>query len=181
MLDYNENMTRAVTCTTRTPREGEVDGRDYYFLSPDSFQRKVEAGEFLEYASVHGNHYGTLKSEIISRLESGTDVLLNIDVQGEASIRKEAMADPVIGPALVTLFLVTPTIKELENRLRNRGLDSEEVITNRLGAASGEIKAWANFDYLIVSDSMDEDFRRAQVILEAEKLKTRRSQNPLAE
>lgn len=179
LLSSNKTLTRAVTCTTRKPREGEIDGRDYYFFDAETFLLKVQSGEFLEHATVHGNSYGILKSEVISRLESGKDVLLNIDVQGEASIRQKALADPILSPALVTLFLVTPTLEELENRLRKRGLDSDEVILNRLRASRIEIQSWRNFDYLIVSRSIDEDLRRAQVILEAEKLKSTRSINPL--
>ncbi len=179
LLDANPGLTRAVTCTTRKPREGEVDGKDYYFLDAETFLRKVQSGDFIEHATVHNNSYGTLKSEIIGRLESGKDVLLNIDVQGEAAIREKAMADPVLGPALVTLFLVTPTLAELEKRLRKRDLDSEEVIINRLRAARIEIQSWSNFDYLIVSQSIEEDLRRAQIILEAEKMRTTRTGNPL--
>jgi guanylate kinase len=179
LLDANPGLTRAVTCTTRKPREGEVDGKDYYFLDAETFLRRVQSGDFIEHATVHNNSYGTLKSEIIGRLESGKDVLLNIDVQGEAAIRQRAMADPVLGPALVTLFLVTPTLAELEKRLRKRDLDSEEVIINRLRAARIEIQSWSNFDYLIVSQSIEEDLRRAQIILEAEKMRTTRTGNPL--
>lgn len=179
LLENNRNMSRAVTCTTRPPRDGEVDGVDYYFLDAATFLKKVQAGEFLEHATVHGNSYGTLKSEIIDRLHSGQDVLLNIDVQGEAAIREKAQADPVLGPALVTLFLVTPSLTELEFRLRKRALDSEDVIRGRLDEARREISLWRNFDYLIVSRSVDDDFRNAQTILEAEKMRTTRAFNPL--
>lgn len=179
LLDSNPNLTRAITCTTRAPREGEVDGVDYYFLDANTFQNKVHSGEFLEHATVHGNSYGTLKSEIISRLDSGKDVLLNIDVQGEQAIRKKALENDVLGPALVTLFLVTSDMIELESRLRKRGLDSEHVIVDRLKTAHHEIKSWNQFDYLIVSSTMEEDLRKAQVILEAEKLKTNRSTDPV--
>lgn len=180
LLEHNPNLTRAITCTTRAPRKGEVGGQDYYFLKADTFLKKVQAGEFLEHATVHRNSYGTLKSEVVSKLLEGKDVLLNIDVQGEATIRKMAMDDPVLGPALVTVFLVTKTLAELENRLRKRGADSEEIIQVRLEAAEKEVLAWKRFDYLLVSSTFDEDFRRAQMIYEVEKLKTPRMINPLS-
>src|SRR4051812_8409622 len=105
LLEARPQMSRAVTCTTRPPREGERDGVDYYFLDAGSFLKRVQAGNFLEHATVFGNSYGTLKSEVLSKLRQGKDVLLNVDVQGAASIRKRAEEDPELERSLVTVFL----------------------------------------------------------------------------
>ncbi len=180
LLRSNQNLTRAVTCTTRPPREGEIHGEDYYFLKVDAFMKHVHDGDFLEHATVHGNFYGTLKSEVVSKLQNGKDVLLNIDVQGEETIRKKASEDPTLSPALVTVFVVTKTLNELECRLRKRGCDSEEIIQVRLNAAEKEVCYWERFDYLLVSSTYEEDFRRAQMIYEVEKLRTSRMKNPLS-
>lgn len=178
LLEANPRMTRAITCTTRSPRDGEKDGIDYYFLDADSFLRRVQAEEFLEHATVHGHSYGTLKSEVFEKLESGKDVLLNVDVQGEAVICEQAANDEELKHALVTIFFAPPSLAELERRLRSRGLDSREIIESRLSIARHEISQWKNFDYLLISDSMEEDLRRSRVILEAERLRKKRSRLP---
>src|SRR5690606_40295332 len=113
------NTIRAVTCTTRQPRPGERDGVDYYFLDPADFLKRVQAGNFLEHATVYGNSYGTLKSEVVSKLRQGRDVLLNVDVQGAASIRARADGDEELKTALVTVFLAPPSLAVLEQRLKN--------------------------------------------------------------
>ncbi len=172
------NMTRAVTCTTRAPRGLEQDGIDYYFLDAASFLRRVQAGNFLEHATVYGHSYGTLKSEVLEKLRQGKDVLLNIDVQGAASIRERAREDVEIRRALVSIFLTPPTLAVLEARLRRRATDSEEVIQKRLSVARQEIAHWKHFDYLLISDTVEEDLRRARVIIEAEKMKTSRARCP---
>ncbi len=179
LLESESHLVRVVTCTTRSPREGEVDGQDYFFFSPEGFQERVRAGEFLETAQVYGHSYGTLKREVMRGLEAGNDVLLNIDVQGAALVRKTAQEDPQLAQALVTVFLTPPTMEELERRLRNRASDTDSVIEQRLQAAAQELASSQNFDYLVLSDSMEEDHRRMRVILEAEKLK--RFRNPLPE
>lgn len=178
LLAANANLTRAITCTTRAPRTGEKDGVDYYFLSAADFLKRVQAGHFLEYATVYGHSYGTLKAEVLGKLRMGKDVLLNIDVQGAAAIRQQAALDPELQRALVTVFLTPPSLAELEGRLRKRGTDAEPVIQKRLGTARQEIAQWKHFDYLILSATMPEDLRRMQVILEAEKLRQCRSQAP---
>ncbi len=171
-------LARAVTCTTRPPRPGEKDGVDYYFLDPGLFLKRVQAGHFLEHATVFGNSYGTLKSEVLGKLRQGQDVLLNIDVQGAAAIRQKAREDPELKPALVTLFLTPPNLAILEQRLRRRGTDSEAVIQKRLSVARHEVAQWRDFDYLLISDSISEDLRRARVILEAEKMRAGRAKAP---
>ncbi|HPC59823.1 MAG TPA: guanylate kinase [Verrucomicrobiota bacterium] len=178
VLAARPEMTRAVTCTTRAPRPGEQEGVDYYFLDPASFLRRVQAGHFLEHATVYGHSYGTLKAEVLGKLRQGRDVLLNVDVQGAATIRQQAQAEPELRRALVSVFLTTPSLSVLEERLRRRGSDAPAVIQKRLSVARQEIAQWRNFDYLLISDSVAEDLRRMLAILEAEKLKSARAQPP---
>ncbi len=178
LLAARPGVTRAITCTTRAPRGGERDGLDYHFLQVGDFERRVEAGEFLEHASVHGNLYGTLKREVLGRLAADQDVLLNIDVQGAESVRVQAGTDPVLRAALVNVFLTPASMGELERRLRKRATDSEEVIQQRLAAARAELAQWDRFDYLILSHTPEEDLRRLQVIVDAEKMHVGRTQAP---
>lgn len=181
LLQTHAEMTRAITCTTRPPRSGEQDGVDYYFLDAQTFLKRVQSGQFLEHATVHGNSYGTLKSEVLGRLRSGQDVLLNIDVQGEATIRKRAHDDPDLRDALVTVFLTPPSLQVLEERLRKRGLDSEAVIQKRLSVARHEHSHWRNFDYVLISSTMEEDLNRMETIMKAERMRQHRVQpQPLA-
>jgi guanylate kinase len=178
LLAARPQMTRAVTCTTRAPREGERDGVDYYFLDSTSFLKRVQAGNFLEHATVYGNSYGTLKAEVLGKLRQGKDVLLNVDVQGAATIREKALEDPELRRALVSVFLTPPSMDILEQRLRKRGTDSRAVIQKRLGVARQEIAQWKHFDYLLLSASIKEDLRRMLAIVEAEKLRSARRQPP---
>ncbi len=177
-LAARPNMARAITCTTREPRPGEKDGVDYYFLDATTFLKRVQAGNFLEHATVHGNSYGTLKSEVLGKLRAGKDVLLIVDVQGAATIRAHAEEDHELKRALVTVFLAPPSINVLEARLKKRGQDPPPVIAKRLSVARQEIAQWKNFDYLIVSSSIEEDVRRLQAILDAEQMKQSRAQLP---
>src|SRR5690349_10792548 len=135
LLAANPWMTRAVTCTTREPRPGEKDGSDYYFLDAGSFLKRVQAGNFLEHATVFGNSYGTLKSEVLGKLRQGKDVLLSIDVQGAATIRDRAEEDPELKRALLTIFLAPAALEVLEKRLLKRGKDTKQVIQKRLSVA----------------------------------------------
>ena len=178
LLAARRQMTRAVTCTTRPPRKGEQDGVDYFFLDADSFLKRVQAGNFLEHATVYGNSYGTLKGEVLGKLRQGKDVLLNVDVQGAATIRQRAEEDPELKRALVSVFLTPPSLEVLEERLRKRGTDSAAVIQKRLGVARQEIAQWKNFDYLLISSTISEDLRRMQAIIEAEKMRPARGQAP---
>jgi guanylate kinase len=171
-------MTRVVTCTTRPPREGEREGVDYYFLDAAAFLKRVQAGHFLEHATVYGYSYGTLKSEVRGKLRQGQDVLLNVDVQGAATIRERAREDPELTRALVSVFLTPPSMASLEGRLRKRGTDAEAVIQKRLGVARQEIAQWRHFDYLLISATIPEDLRRMLTILEAEKLRSTRAPAP---
>src|SRR5437016_2763037 len=178
LLIARPQMARAVTCTTRLPRPGERDGVDYFFLDADAFLKRLQAGNFLEHATVYGNSYGTLKGEVLGKLRQGKDVLLNVDVQGAATIRQRAEEDPELKRALVSVFLTPPSLEVLEERLRKRGTDSAAVIQKRLGVARQEIAQWKNFDYLLISSTISEDLRRMQAIIEAEKMRPARGQAP---
>jgi guanylate kinase len=178
LLASRPDMTRAVTCTTRAPRDGERDTIDYYFLDAASFLKRVQAGNFLEHATVYGHSYGTLKSEVLGKLRQGRDVLLTVDVQGAATIRARANEDPELGRALVSVFLTPPSINVLEERLRKRGTDSPAVIQKRLSVARQEIAQWKHFDYLLISGTIGEDLRRMLAIVEAEKIRSSRVQGP---
>jgi guanylate kinase len=176
LLEHRREMTRAVTCTTRDPRPGEQEGVDYYFLEADNFLKRLQAGNFLEHATVYGHSYGLLRSELLGKLRDGRDVLLNVDVQGAATIKARALEDPELRRALVSVFLTPPSLKILEERLRKRGADAVAVMRKRLAVAKQEIAQWKNFDYLIISGSKNEDLRQMLAIVEAEKMRTTRSQ-----
>ena len=178
LLASRPDMVRAITCTTRAPRKGEMNGVDYYFFSAAEFQWRQRAGEFIEHATVYDNRYGILKSELLDKLRSGRDVLLNVDVQGAATIRGRVKAEPELKRALVTVFLAPPFIAELEARLKNRAADSAAVIRKRLAVARREIAQWKTFDYLLTSATKPEDLRRMLAIVEAEKLRAARAQAP---
>jgi len=178
LLAARPDMARAITCTTRAPRPGEKDGMDYYFFQPAEFQRRQQAGEFIEHATVFGWSYGILRSELLGKLRSGRDVLLNVDVQGAATIRERAQGELELKRALVTVFLTPPTIRVLEERLKKRASDAPKEIQKRLGIARQEIAQWNNFDYLLISLSVHEDLRRMLAIVEAEKMRAARSPAP---
>jgi guanylate kinase len=178
LLAARPQMTRAVTCTTRPPRAGERDGVDYYFLDAALFLKRLQAGNFLEHATVYGHSYGTLKAEVSGKLRQGKEVLLNVDVQGAATIRQKAQEDPELKRALVTVFLTPPSLSIVAERLRKRGTDSAAVIQKRLSGARQEFAQWKHFDYLLLSASIDDDLRRTLAIIEAEKMRSARVQPP---
>jgi len=178
LLAARPDMTRAITCTTRALRPGEKDGVDYYYFGPPEFERRVQAGEFIEHATVFGRSYGILRSELLDKLRRGRDVLLNVDVQGAATIRDRAQAEPELKQALVTVFLTPPSIVILEERLKKRASDAPEEIQKRLGIARKEIAQWTDFDYLLISTTIPEDLRRMLAIVEAEKMHAARAQAP---
>src|SRR5437879_1156427 len=178
LLAARPQMTRAVTCTTRPLRPGEQDGVDYYFLDAASFLKRLQAGNFLEHATVYGNSYGTLKAEVLGKLRQGKDVLLSVDVQGAATIRERAQEEPELKRSLVTVFLTPPSLAVLEKRLRKRGTDSPAAIQKRLSVARQEVTQWKNFDYLLLSTTISEDLRRMLAIVEAEQMRVTRVQAP---
>ena len=162
----------SISCTTRAPRPGEVNGLDYHFLSRDEFITKRDGGEFLESAEVHGNLYGTLKSEVTDRLEQGADVVMDLDVQGAAQVR--ACTDTVIRIAAVDLFVMPPEKEELLSRLSGRGTDSSEVIALRMKNALEEMSHWPNYTYRLLSGSQEEDYSRFKSLVVAERMRISR-------
>jgi guanylate kinase len=175
LMARHPEMTRAITCTTRAARACEMDGRDYFFIDNDEFTRRVESGAFLEHARVHDHSYGTPKTEVLEKLRQGNDVLLNIDVQGAATVCSRAAADADLREALVTVFLTPATLGELEARLRRRGTDAPAELEKRLSVARQEIDQWRNFQYLIISTSIAEDVRRMEAVIDAERMRQSRS------
>ena len=169
------SISNAVTCTTRKPRDGELDGIDYYFLGEDEFHCRVADGEFLENAVVHGNHYGVLKSELRAKLADGSDVLLNIDVQGAATIREAAGNDLILKEALLTVFLCPESLDELEQRLRGRGTDSNEIIAKRLAIAKDEMDHAEKFDHMLISQTREADLAQMLEIIEHARLAKRKT------
>lgn len=172
MSDSDERCTYAVSCTTREPRPGEVDGQHYHFLSDEAFAAKVEAGEFLEHAQVHAHCYGTLKTSVLEEIEAGKDVLLDIDVQGAAQIRQ--LEESWIRDALVTVFILVRDRRELESRLEGRGTESEDNLALRMTNAIEEMRHWPDYDYALVSGTPDHDRQRFLEILEAERSRSHR-------
>ena len=174
-LADEDEAVYSTSCTTRPPREGERNGHDYYFLSQDEFKQRIETGDFLEHAEVHGNFYGTLKSEVLGHINAGTDVVMDIDVQGADQVR--ACSDPTISTALIDLFVMPPTNDELLKRLTGRGTDSEEVIALRMTNALEEIQARPKYTYCLLSGTHKEDYLRFKSLLIAERLRARRIQS----
>jgi guanylate kinase len=145
----------SISCTTRSPRPGELHGREYYFLSPEEFEEKVKNDGFLEYAGIFARRYGTLKSETLSRLEKGEQVLLDIDVQGAKQIRAAAEKSPEIARSAHFILIAPPSLESLEERLRGRGSETEEQLQLRLGAAKAELSNYKLYDYIIVNDDLE--------------------------
>lgn len=162
----------SVSCTTRPPRPGEAHGTDYFFLQHDDFRRHIDAGDFLEFAEVHGNFYGTLKSTVLASLVQGVDVLLDIDTAGAAGIR--ACDDPVIRDALADIFLMPPGLAELERRLRGRGTETEAQVATRLRNAAAEIEQRPRYRYTLVSGTREDDLQGFRAIMRAERSLSRR-------
>ena len=174
LLAVTSGLERVVTCTTRPPRGGEKDGIDYHFLDRATFEGRVAVGEFLEHAEVYGNRYGTLKSAVMDRLGAGVDVLLSVDVQGAEAIRSVASTDEALRRALVSVFIMPPSLAELERRLRGRNEDSAAVVARRLDVAREEIGHWRHFQYVVVSGTMDEDLGAMRGVLSTERRRTER-------
>lgn len=171
-LRQTKDFVFSVSCTTRQPRQGETEGEDYFFIGKEEFERRIADGEFLEYAQVHGNYYGTLKSQVLSLVKTGTDVVLDIDVAGARQIR--GCKDPLVQGALVDIFIMPPTMEELEKRLRKRGTETEEQIQVRLKNAAGEIEVWAEYQYTLLSETMEEDLIKFRAIMRAERYRSER-------
>jgi len=160
-------FSRVVTATTRPPREGEIDGRHYHFISPAEFDRRIAAGEFIEWAWVHQkNRYGTLAAAVLSPLASGRSLVINIDVQGVDSFHAAAKANPLLALRMVTVFINLP-IPELRRRLQGRGTDGIEEIERRMRTAEQELARISTFDHVIESRSRDEDFAALRAVVQA--------------
>ena len=168
ILEHDKNVVMSVSATTRPPRPNEVEGLDYFFTSEAEFQRQVRAGEFLEHATVFGNHYGTPKTPVMDALILGYDVLFDIDWQGTQQLGAQARDD------VVTVFVLPPSRAELERRLRSRAQDPPDVVAKRMAKADDEISHWAEYDYVIVNDDIIRAQAQVDIILEAERLKRTR-------
>ncbi len=167
----------SVSCTTRSPRKGEVDGQDYYFLAKNEFQRKIKNNEFLEYAEVHGNFYGTLKTEILERVRAGKDVILDIDVQGAFQVKDSSRKYSLLGKCVECVFLGPPSYEELEHRLRSRATDSEEAIRKRLDDAKSELDHWRDYDYLIINKEIEQAVKDMEELIDVLHKSTKRLQD----
>lgn len=168
LLEAEDNLQMSVSATTRPIRPGEEDGKDYHFVSVDRFREMVASNKFLEWAHVFGNRYGTPRAPVDVMLESGRDVLFDIDWQGAQQLFQIAGGD------VVRVFILPPSIDELERRLRHRGTDSEEVIQSRMARAANEIAHWDGYDYVLVNDDAQACFEKVRTILAAERLKRSR-------
>lgn len=175
LIRPDADLVFAVSCTTRLPRPGEIDGLHYHFIDRQEFERRIESGDFLEYALVHGNYYGTLREEVVRHLVNGDDVLLEIDVQGAATVRGNG---GVIAESLADIFLMPPTFEELQRRLRKRGTETEEQLCLRLANARREIESWRDYRYTIISGEPEEDVTNFRAILLAERQVSSRWQPP---
>lgn len=168
LLEKRSSLSYSVSVTTRKPRKGEVDGENYFFVSPDKFQEMIEDKELLEHAEIYGNCYGTPRSYVMNILNSGKDVVLEIDPQGAMQIRESF-------PDAVFVYIVPPSLNELSKRIYKRGTDSEEVIRRRLSEATTELAYASKYDYIIINDEVDKATDKVTNILEAEKTRAVRT------
>ncbi|MCL6250524.1 guanylate kinase [Altererythrobacter sp. KTW20L] len=168
LLEQVPGIGMSVSVTTRPMRPGEVAGKDYIFTDQAEFDRMVEDGEFLEWARVFGNCYGTPKAQIKAGLKEGRDFLFDIDWQGTQQLYQRAETD------VVRVFLLPPSLAELEHRLSSRGTDSAEVVAGRMARAKDEISHWDGYDYVVVNDNIEDCFTKVRTILEAERMKRAR-------
>ncbi len=164
----------SVSCTTRKPRQGEQDGKDYHFIAREEFERLVEAGEFIEHANVFGNLYGTRRSVVEAALAAGRDLILEIDWQGARQVRERL-------PEAIQIFILPPSRAELEARLKNRGSDSDEAIARRLGESVLEMSHWREFDYVIVNRDFDRALEELEAVFDGRGETSRRARPELLE
>jgi guanylate kinase len=168
VLERDASMSLSVSATTRARRPGEVDGRDYFFVSLGEFEAMVQEGEFLEHAKVFGHRYGTPGRPVLEAIEQGRDVIFDIDWQGTQQVAEKARAD------LVSVFILPPSLSELERRLLARAQDGEETVKKRMASAGEEMSHWAEYDYVLVNRDFDDSVRKVEAIVEAERLKRER-------
>ena len=169
LLANDPQISLSVSATTRKARMGEIEGQDYHFVDQDRFDQYVATGQFLEWATVFGNRYGTPRGPVEQALTEGRDILFDIDWQGTQQLRQSQS-----GGDLVSIFLLPPSLEELESRLRSRAADSEEVITQRMSRAADEISHWAEYDYVLVNDDPGQCLHEIRSILISERLRRER-------
>ena len=168
LIERMPGLKMSVSATTRSMRPGEVDGRDYFFVDKPKFEAMAKNGELLEWATVFDNRYGTPRAPVEAALSAGQDVLFDIDWQGTQQLREKARAD------VVSVFILPPSAADLERRLHTRAQDSDEVIRGRMSRATHELSHWAEYDYIVVNQNVDDAFAEVQSILQAERLKRER-------
>ena len=170
LLQSDPDIVMSVSATTRAPRSNEVEGQDYFFVTPEKFDAMAAAGEFLEHAQVFGNKYGTPRGPVMTALEAGKDVLFDIDWQGTQQLKQQARDD------LASVFVVPPSKAELERRLRIRAQDAENVVRQRMAKANDELSHWAEYDYLLMNDDIQHALGKLEEILRVER--SRRARQP---
>jgi guanylate kinase len=171
-LRQKPDFVYSVSCTTRAPRPGEIEGEDYHFISHQEFAAQKETDAFLEQAEVHGHCYGTLRGPVLEYLQRGIDVLIDIDTQGAAAIRSHP--DPLIQAALADVFIMPPDLAELRRRLERRGTEKSQEIETRLANAAREMECWRDYRYTIISGSMEENIEKFRAVMRAERYLSRR-------
>ena len=161
LLAQTPELAYSISATTRQPRDGEVDGKNYYFLTKEAFEKMIGEGGFLEYANVYGNYYGTPLGKIEERREAGQDILLEIDTQGALNVMKRC-------PDGLFIFLLPPSLPELERRIRGRGSETEESLARRLGSAKKEIEIGRSYTFVVINDTVRQAVKRSKAIMVAE-------------
>lgn len=170
LLKRNQDINISISATTRGPRTGEIDGINYFFISKDNFTNMIENKEFLEYAHVYDNYYGTPKKYVLDKLDEGKDVLLEIDIQGALQVKE-------IYPNGVFVFILPPSMEELKNRIIKRGTETQESIEKRFGSAFEEIGFVGKYDYGVINDEVDVAVEKVEAIITAEKCRVKRQEN----
>lgn len=170
LMEWDPSLSFSVSATTRAPRSGEIDGKDYYFRSREEFEAMVAKGEMLEHAEVFGNLYGSPRSPVEAAMAEGRDTIFDIDWQGGQQV-KQAM-----GQEVISIFILPPSIPELERRLRSRGQDSDDVIEGRMAKSEAEISHWAEYDYVLINEDVERTEADLKTILSAERM--RRDRQP---
>lgn len=168
VLERNKDILYSISATTRKPRVGEMDGINYFFIDEEEFNKKVENNEFLEYAYVHTNHYGTPREFVVDKINNGETVLLEIDVQGALQVKKNY-------PEAVLVFILPPTMEELKNRIVKRGTESEEDINRRFKNAFKELDCIEEYDYFVINNKIENAISDIESIIKAERLKVKRN------
>ena len=168
LLETTPKLIYSISATTRTPRTGELDGREYFFFTREQFVDKINGDEFLEYADVYGNYYGTLRSYVDGQRDAGRDVLLEIDTQGALKVQKAC-------PDGIFIFLLPPSMEELKQRITGRGTESKESLSKRLNSAPAEIDIGRQYDYVVVNDTVDKAVEKIKAIIDAERCRVARN------